>query len=270
MTNKEKAVRAFQEFFGIGANTEKFEDVKGTDSRIFRVSGIGVDQTIMEVTESGIVAVEDGDVTLDDGTIVTVASGIITNVQEPKDEPVDGETTSEDMSKVKLFSKTEKQNFTIIKEVSIWETEVDNTSFELGEKVTYTYEDVQYAVCDGQYELEDGTKIFVDAEGIIVMKIMPDGTVEAPVADEPSGEVAPADEQMSKEDDVDKQIFENIEKLISDFSALKAENEALKTKVEKLGKMPSANPTETKVNFAKDSNKNENTSVLHSLLKLRD
>ena len=267
MNYKEKVVKAFQELFGV--ENQKFEDVKGTDSRIFRVSGVAKDETIMEVTEAGVVPVDNGDVTLEDGTVITVADNVMTNVVEGE-APDAGADVTEEMSKLKLFSKSERANFTIIKEISVWETEVNNTSFELGEKVTYTYEEVEYGVCDGQYELEDGTKIFIDSESVIVMRILPDGTVEAPTSAEPSEEAAPADEQMKKEENFDKQMFENIEKLISEFSSLKNENKELKEKVDKLGALPSDAPTSTKVDFSKDKSEDSKIdSPLHRMLESR-
>jgi len=91
--------------------------------------------------------------------------------------------------KKKIFSKIERKNFTIISEISKWQNDVDNTSFAVGDKVTYTYEGVQYTINDGEYELEDGSKIFVDSDGIIVLvkeagEKAPESTdTETPAAD---------------------------------------------------------------------------------------
>ncbi len=274
--SKEAAVKALKYLFDVeDAKTEKFEDVKGTDSRIFRVSGLGVDQTIMEVTEAGVVPVTETEVTLEDGSILEVADNLITKVTEgePSEDSTE-EPAAEEMSKLKLFSKVERANFAIIKEISVWETEVDNTSFELGEKVTYTYEEVQYGVCDGQYELEDGTKIFIDTESIIVMRILPDGTVEAPEsAAQPASEEAPADstsEEMSAEDKIISEGFvkmiESFTSLQEEIKSLKEDNKKLAERVDKFSKEPSANPTNTTVKFSNE-NTPEEKSVLHSILK---
>ncbi len=273
---KEAAVKALKYLFEVeDAKSEKFEDVKGTDSRVFRVSGVGVDQTIMEVTEDGVVPVENGDVTLADGTVITVADNVMTNVVEGEPAEDEGDApATEEMSKLKVFSKLQKQHFTIIKEISTWETEVDNTSFELGEKVVYTYEEVQYAVCDGQYELEDGTKIFVDSDGIIVMRILVDGTVEAPDSVPADGAVAPADETVAEEmSEEDKIISEGFVKMIESFKSitdevksLKEENIKLAERVEKFAKEPSAKPTSTTVKFQAEAYE-EPKSVIHSILK---
>jgi len=69
--------------------------------------------------------------------------------------------------KKKIFSNNEKSKFAMIKEISKWEIETDNETFAVGDKVTYTYDGVSYGVNDGEYELEDGSKIFVDSDSII-------------------------------------------------------------------------------------------------------
>jgi hypothetical protein len=69
----------------------------------------------------------------------------------------------------KIYSNIERQHFTIISETSKWDLNVDNTTFNLGDKITYTYDGISCKISDGEYELADGRKIFVDAEGIIVL-----------------------------------------------------------------------------------------------------
>lgn len=66
-----------------------------------------------------------------------------------------------------ILSKIERENFTQIKEISKWTIDVDNSSFAVGDLITYTYEDETRPICDGEYELEDGRKILVDSEGVI-------------------------------------------------------------------------------------------------------
>jgi hypothetical protein len=63
----------------------EFVDVKTEDGRIYRVSAIEVDGTIVEITEDGEVPVEDGDIVIaneEAQTKLSIAGGIITAVEE--------------------------------------------------------------------------------------------------------------------------------------------------------------------------------------------
>ena len=76
-----------------------------------------------------------------------------------------------------LFDKSDKdkpgKNFRLAKiiEVNKWDIEVSNTSFSVGDKVMAVgfEEQPDYAVQDGEYLLEDGSKIQVDSDGVIVL-----------------------------------------------------------------------------------------------------
>jgi len=63
-----------------------------------------------------------------------------------------------------------KVEATEVKEISKWETEVVNESFELGDKVEYKPHEEggePQAVSAGEFELEDGRKILTDSDGVI-------------------------------------------------------------------------------------------------------
>lgn len=86
--------------------------------------------------------------------------------------------------KKQILSKTEKPKFklAIISEVSTWAMEVDNTTFNVGDKVTATDDNGNsLPICDGQYFLQDGSTIFVDISGTIVL-VTPAGDVATPAA----------------------------------------------------------------------------------------
>lgn len=71
-------------------------------------------------------------------------------------------------------TKTTKETVaTQVRQVSKWESNVINATFELGEQVQYEpYEEggEPYSVGAGEFELEDGSTVLTDAEGIIRWK----------------------------------------------------------------------------------------------------
>lgn len=94
--------------------------------------------------------------------------------------------------KEKLFSKTERALFTVINEVNTYALEVDNTSFNVGEKITHTDKDgITLPISDGQYFLADGSSVFTDGFGTIVLvKPSEGGTTETPTESEVPAEPA--------------------------------------------------------------------------------
>lgn len=239
----------------------KFVDVKTTEGRIFRVDGdiIAVDAKVQEILEDGTVAdVEDGTFVLEDESTITLVGSIITEVVESATEDTtEGdviEDSPEDTLLKKLFSKTAKENFAIIKEISKWEISVDNTTFTLGDKVTYTYDEVQYNVNDGEYELEDGSKIFIDSDGIIVL--IKDATDATPV------ETAPADTAMTEEEDA---TFAKINEVVENFKSLQTKYSKLESDFEAFKKEASTKHTDLTINFD-GITKEKPKSILHSML----
>lgn len=95
-----------------------------------------------------------------------------------------------------LFSEKEViLKLATILEVNKWEINVDQENFEVGTALTisYEYEDETetYKLTDGEYELEDGSKIQVDSDGIIVLMDGADTTTDDTVdEDSPTEDLA--------------------------------------------------------------------------------
>lgn len=275
MSKEKTIIQKMKAFFSAEEVTEiKFEDVKSGD-KLYRVSALEVDGTIQEVPTDGtedLIDVEDGDITLDDGTVLTVASGVITAVVLP-DTTEEASVEETDVKLSKVFSAFEKINFTLIDQISKWQIEVINTTFEIDEIVTYKWEEEDetvYTLSSGEYELEDGTKIFVDNDGRIIMKMLTDGTIEttsnSAATEAPAEDAAPVEEMSAS---FSAEFFDGFEKMIDEFSSMRNEIASLKAEVATYAKTPSTEPTKTKVDF-KAVNGETNSkpkSVLHSMLK---
>jgi GH24 family phage-related lysozyme (muramidase) len=117
----------------------KFVDVKTVDGMILRVSDLAVDATVVEINESGEVPVSDGEYTLEDGTMISVAGGLITGIT-----PV---SVSEQMANV---MRTDG--------VAIY---YDGTDLVVGETKLFLDEALTEPAPDGEHLLEGGIKVTV-------------------------------------------------------------------------------------------------------------
>lgn len=245
------------------ADEEVYTDVKTEDGKILRAyaESVGVDVAIEEVTEEGMLALEDGDYKLEDGKILVVVGGMITEVKE-------AESTEDDTTEVEVTEDMSKRkHFAIIKQISKWEMTVDNESFEVGSKVTMSYEDydgnlVTYSAYAGTYELEDGRTITLDSDGVVVLITDATGTVtETPeVGATIDGETPAADEATPAE------VDETMSKIEAKFEKQEAKYKELEAKYNELAKSPGAKATETKIDFKSENYKEKPKSYLHNLI----
>lgn len=117
------------------------------------------------------------------------------------------------------------QKFGVIAEVNKWEITVDQDSFEVGTELTGTYEDgTTWKVSDGQYELEDGRTIHVDADGVIVL-------IEG---EETTEDETPAEETEESTDDTEMSAEEVIVE-DTEITELKSQIAELTKQVTELG-----------------------------------
>lgn len=120
--------------------------------------------------------------------------------------------------------------------------------------------DVKTPAPEGYHELEDGTIIKVDANGVIMEIASKEAEIaedEAPIADEAvvevSGEEAKVEEKIDvamQEEIIEKvqekiaekmkAVFEAVEEVAKEVSTIKEEMGAMKTKMEKFSKAPAA------------------------------
>jgi len=147
--NKKEVIKAIKALFSTEENVvedstvEQFLDVKTTEGRILRVEDMLVNAPIQEVTEDGLVDLEDGEYELEDGLKVVVAGGLISDLVEPEmEEEVEEEVPAEE----EAFEETEEvaeveeeveatEEVEETEEVSEVEEEVDSELTELLELI---------------------------------------------------------------------------------------------------------------------------------------
>lgn len=185
----------------------------------------------------------DGEFIMPDGSTIIASNGIVTEIKTAEEEiPAEEPETEEPLAKAE-----------IIKEVAKWEMDVTNTSFEIGEVLKYTYQEVEYSCGAGEYELADGSRVIADADGKIV-EVKP--AVSEPAVDDAESEEPEASNS------------EDIEKLLEVIEAMAKKNSELETKFQALAKNVGSdfNPTNTKENKPNVKASVENTSRAFQIL----
>ena len=124
----------------------KFVDIKTADGMILRISDMAVGATVVEINEEGEVPVQNGSYTLEDGTMISVEGGLVTEItpKEVTEEMEMVETTLVDGTKVRVEG-----------------------ALEVGKRVEVYLNDEWIQAPEGQHTLADGTVIYVDAEGFV-------------------------------------------------------------------------------------------------------
>lgn len=171
----QKLLEAMAEFVGIELKTgEKVEvtaeltlqDSNGTEI-VFPDLDSGDAPKVGDMATIDGSAIPDGSYimpSLEEATVV-FADGKISEII-PKEDPEE----EAEVEASKTGKKKPEVNAEEIKEVSVWSVEVTNTTFEIGETVSYEYDGESYPVSAGEFRLNDGTKIVTDASGVIVSK----------------------------------------------------------------------------------------------------
>lgn len=200
--------------------------------------------------------VESGEIKIADGAVLTIENYVIKNIERGVSSETDGveDSFNEGAAPKKEEENVSPQN-TEITEITKWESEVINDSFEIGEKVEYKPygdSDEPTAVGAGEFELADGTKILTDSNGIIRWKSNMEEPMETPEEEpieEPAEEPAiepievpeepveeKADEEKMKEEEMkeDEMKSKEYENLVSETSELKATVAKLIERVESL------------------------------------
>lgn len=256
--------------------TENFKDIKTEDGRILRIEGdtVATEITVQEVTADGVIDLEDGDYVIvnDDETtsVITVASGIITEIKEnpdaedSTDSTTGPEETSEDMkttfNTIAKFAY-DNEKFAVIKQIYKYEITVDQEDFTIGTKVTmsYEYEDemITYSAYAGTYELEDGRMITLNDEGVVVLITDKDGVVtEAPAVGDTTTESTTTGTPTTEGD---TEMEQTMSKVLDAFESLQEKYSNLVNEFEAFKKAPSATHTDLKISF----NSEEDTKKLN-------
>jgi prefoldin subunit 5 len=237
--------------------TLEFVDVKTQDNRILRVSDLALDGTIEEILEDGsVVVLENGDYTLEDGTVVSVLDGKIAEIAKQEEEAQDVEEDLEDVSTEELeavYADVPLEDDTMI-QVEVQEVDAP---LAIGDKV---WKDGVVAT-EGSFKLKDGRVLLLDSEGKIAE------IKDAEAADTADMEVELSSEEQDILDVVSnlKALIDEVKSLRSDFDSIRKENEELKGNVEKFSKAPSANSS---LNFDFKVTEEKPKSHIHSKLGL--
>lgn len=185
----------------------------------------------------------EGEFIMPDGSTIIVEKGVVKEIKTAEiDEPVEETETEE------LLAKAE-----VIKQIGKWEMNVTNTSFEIGEVLKYNYEDVEYSVGAGEYELADGSRVIADADGKIV-------EVKAAVAEPTVDDTEAVEPETSNNEDV--------EKLLEVIEAMASKNVDLENRFNALAKQVGSDfkPANTKENKTNVKASVENTSRAFQIL----
>lgn len=222
---------------------EEFQgtDYKTQDGRILRVmGGLDVGTEVKEITADGEIDIEDGNYVLEDGVVLMIHSGKISevtevvNTEEGVDEEAMGYKDKEKMEDeykneidTKLVDGTEVRIITKGEAVSVG----DMVLVKVGEG----YKEAP----EGRHELEGGLVVYTDAEGNI-------NEIETKETEE-------RDDEMSEVFSAMETLLNEVKSLKDELVSLKNENESLKSRVETFAKAPSAEPVNQKITLKNTS-----------------
>jgi hypothetical protein len=129
-------------------------------------------------------------------------------------------------------------------------TKVSAETLEAGSKIYVVAEDGTKAPApEGIHELEDGTEVYVDAEGTITQVEAPEEEVaevteEVKAAAEPAAEEAKTEEEAAPAEDKIAEAMEKImmavEEVAKEVGSIKEEMASMKSKMEKMSKTPAS------------------------------
>lgn len=268
--NKVKALFADEDSIDSGEVTNVEDvtvDVKTDDERILRVisKDIEVEAEIKEVTEEGIIDLENGTYKLVDGTELTVEDSKIKAIKEIEE---DGTTETEEAPEDVSFKATKYSvdGFAVIKEIWTYELKVNEEDFKIGTQVTVTYTDYDgdeqtYNMYGGTYQLEDKRWIVLDENGIVILVKDAEGNVlespevgsnledgeHAPIESETELEDENKEDKEKENDEIDEEEFSKmVETLTENFTKLQNEYNELQKEFEAFKKSPSVTHTDVK------------------------
>lgn len=241
--DKKTIITQIKEFFS--STEEKFEkDYKTVDGRIIRCYGEGLEvgEEVKEITEEGEMALEDANYELEDGLVISIVEGKISEIQEvtapeEMEESLEQETTIE-MAEV----ETELTDGTKVKVTTV----AEDGTLAIGDKVEVMDEEGNWVNApEGKHETVDGLIIYVDAEGLI-------NEIETPATEEVTEEMEEVVEEVNDEmfNSINL-ILEEVKSLREELNSIKEENTELKSRVETFAKAPSDEPLKKTPDFNK-------------------
>jgi hypothetical protein len=237
--NKKGILTKIKELFA----QEKMEgDYKTQDGRIIRCYGEGLDvgEMVKEITADGEVDLPNGDYELEDGLILNVVDGKITNITEQTEaEEIDVDDVEDSIS-MEDKDMVEKDKMGDLETTLMDGTKVRVIGGELavGAKVEVEVDGTYVNAPAGQHNLADGRVIYVDAEGLI-------NEIETPTTKRED------EEGMAEVFTALTSLVDEVKKLRNEVKLVKKENTELKNNFSKFSKSPSEEPTKHEVKFSK-------------------
>lgn len=191
-------------------STEKFLDAKSVDGTIIRVEGdkFNVGLPLLVVTPDGLVPSKPGEIMLEDGTkIIVDEAGVITAVENPT------EATPSDAP-----LEASAENFADAKTLDGMNVKVEG-DVAIGGKMTIEKDGEFVPAPEGQYNLDNGLVVYVDADGLINEIETPDTdkTTEEDMAEAPVAPETPENPEAEKKmGDLEKRLTK-IEEMINEM-----------------------------------------------------
>lgn len=217
---------------------EDFMEATLSDGRLINVEpGIEVAAEVFEVTEDGLVTLEDGEYKLENGPAFVVVNGLISEVME---------ATEEEMSKVARFNEVrEVEKFM---EAVLADGTVVSIEPELAEgaAVNVLTDSGLVPAPDGEHQLEDGTIITVQG-GVIVAIGSPEEVVEEEAPEQEMEQEVRNPKVVIERTEIESKFSEATSKVeelegklndaLATIEAMKAEKEENATRFDELSKM---------------------------------
>lgn len=163
--DQEKIKQAFKLLKESFLKEEKFADVKAVDGTIIRYEGdLAVGTAVMAVTEAGAIALPDGDVELEDGTMFTVVDGVISSItpaEAPQDAPADaGQQATAQSTNTNTIGDTAQVK-------SMIESIVKETRFEKEEELSNKVAELETKIAEFTKQKEEFSKKVTDKDSEI-------------------------------------------------------------------------------------------------------
>jgi len=249
--DKKNILTKIKELFN--TEVEKFEgmDYKTQDGRILRVmGGMDVGTQVMEITPDGEIDIEDGNYVLEDGMVLMIHGGKITEVTEIEDEMEEvTDTITEDVEmggdyKDKMEDGYNKEIDTKLVDGTEIRVLTKGDAISVGDMVLVKVGEGYKEAPEGRHEVEGGLVVYTDKEGNI-------NEIETKETEE--------EDEMGNMKDKEEmsELFKSISKLVDEVKSLrtevgdlKNENNELKSKFSKFSKEPSEEPTKHEIKFS--------------------
>lgn len=254
MSNKNNFIEKVKDLIFSENVNQEFADYKEKDGKILRTESLEEGNEIKEINENGeVVDLEDGQYIIPEENLeLNVKSSVIESIEEVMSD----DNEDEEMEEESFIDAVLKDG-----------TNVRVDRLEVGGKVEVIDEEGNADTApEGSHELEDGTVIVVDSDGIITEIAEVESDEESEENDEEfnnekdeKGFEEKANEWFKEKFESNselKELFTKMEetfnkanKVIEEFENIKNENEELKQKFNKFSKEPSEESLSNKVEF---------------------